>query len=78
MAVADATATLACSEWLGRRSSVLKKFGVPPAQAHPARGRFKFGDVRLGEGRYAADIPVGAAGGRGKVTASLIDADIPG
>lgn len=75
MAVLDsgATANSARFKWLGSRASVLKEFGVPRAQAYPAGAKYKFGNGRLGEVRNATDIPVGIAGGRGKVTASLKD-----
>ena len=67
-----ATANLARFEWLGHRNSVMEKFGAPPADPHPARAGFKFGEVR-----HAADIPVGIAGGRGIFTAFPTDTDIP-
>ena len=39
--------------------------------------RFKFGDVRAGEVRCAADIKVGIAGRRGAFTAFVLGAGIP-
>ena len=72
-----ATANLACFKRLDRRSSVLKEFGVLPAQQYPARARFEFGEGRLIEVRYAIDVPAGTDGGRGKFTAFLMGADIP-
>ena len=51
--------------------------GPLPAQAYPARARFQSGNGRLGEVRSAADIPVGVAGGRGKVAAFLLETGIP-
>ena len=72
-----ATATLACFKWLGRRNAALDKWVIPPAQPHPALAGFKFGKGRLGEVRFAAEISVGIAGGRGKFAAFLLAADIP-
>ena len=37
----------------------------------------QFGDGRIGEVRYAADIVVGIAGRRGAFTAFVMDAEIP-
>ena len=50
---------------------------VPPAQIYPARAIFDFGLGWLGEVLYAADIPAGIFGGRGKLAAFPIDADAP-
>ena len=49
---------------------------IQPAQTYPARARFKFRNGRVGDVRYAADIPAGIAGGRGEIAASLLGADI--
>ena len=62
---AGTTANLACFEWLDHRNTVSEKFGAPPAQPCPARARFKFGNCRLCEARYAAGSPIGLAGGPG-------------
>ena len=39
--------------------------------------RFEFDGGRQGEVRCAADIPVGIAGGRGKLAAVVLEADTP-
>ena len=46
------------------------------AEPCPARAIFKFGDGDLGAVRRAANILVAIAGGRGKFTASLLEAAI--
>ena len=42
-----------------------------------ARARFKYGNALPGVAQFAADIPVGFAGGRGAFTAFPLQADIP-
>ena len=74
---ACATANLACLKCLGHRNFVSKKFGTPPAKPYPDRARFKLGNGRPGEVRYAADFSFGLAAACGDFAASLIDADIP-
>ena len=49
---------------------------MPPAHPCPVRAKFKFGIGRMGEVRYAGNIPVVIAGGLGKFAAFLLDADI--
>ena len=51
--------------------------GIEKAYPYPAEARFKFGDGRIGEARYAADITVGIAGYKGSFTAFVLDAEIP-
>ena len=72
-----AAANFAFFKWSGRHNSALGKFGVPPAQSFPAIEGFKFGNGRVGEVRFSADILAWTAGGRGEVAAFLMDADIP-
>ena len=72
-----ATANLDCFDLLSRHNSVLWKWGIPPAQPYPARGRFKFGNGRLREVRFSASIPVGMSGGRGRSRAFALGAHVP-
>ena len=51
--------------------------GSPDANPNPTIARFKFGDGRVGEVRYAADIKVGIAERGGAFTAFVLVADIP-
>ena len=44
---------------------------------YPSAARFKFGDGRIGEVQYAANISVGIAGRKGTFTAFVMDAEIP-
>ena len=44
---------------------------------YPSAARFKFGDGRIGEVQYAANITVGIAGRKGAFTAFVMDAEIP-
>ena len=71
-----AVANSVCPEYLERHTSILKCWGVPRAETCPARARFKFGDGDLGAVRRAANILAAIAGGRGKLTASLLEAAI--
>ena len=51
--------------------------GFAKVNLYPTSARLKFGDRRIGEAKYAADIKVGTAG-RGGAFATLVrDADIP-
>ena len=72
-----ATADIVCFSWLARHNRNLGRRGIPRVATYPSRERFRFGDGRLGEVRYAADIPAGIAGNRGVSTAFVLDADIP-
>ena len=51
--------------------------GFPKVNPHPAFAPLKFGDWRVGEVKYAADIKVGVAARRGAFTTFVLDADIP-
>ena len=72
-----ATANLACFKLLQRHNSLQAKSGAPAAEMHPGAASFNFGNVRLEQVRYAADVPVAIAGRRGMFTALPVDADIP-
>ena len=74
---AGATANLVCFEWLDKRNSFLQNLGSPKVMPYPTTARLKFGDGRVGEVRFAADIEVGIAGCRGAFTDFVLDADIP-
>ena len=50
---------------------------MPPAKPYPVCAILKFGDGRMNEVRFATYLLVGTAGGRGKFTAFLMDADTP-
>ena len=71
------TANLASPEWFNRRNTLSGDFGAPTAQPYPDRTRFRFGGGRMSEFRFAADVPGGITGGRGKFTAFLLEAEIP-
>ena len=75
VAVVDtgAAATSVRSEWLKRRGEIF----VPPATAHPACARFKFGHGRLVAVRCPADFPVEVAGIHGKFATFVLEADVP-
>ena len=51
--------------------------GIPQVGAYRAMARFKFGDGRIGEVRYAADIKVGIAGCGCAFSVFALEADIP-
>ena len=72
-----ATANLVCRQWLANHNRFLERQGIEKAHLYPADARFKFGDGRIGEVRYAADITVGIAGRKGSFTAFVLDAEIP-
>ena len=44
---------------------------------YPSAARFQFGDGRIGEVQYAANVTVGIAGRKGTFTAFAMDAEIP-
>ena len=50
---------------------------MSPTQPSPSLARFKFVYGRLGVVRFAVDVPVGIAGGRGRFRAFFPKADIP-
>ena len=56
---------------------LLGKHGRHRVSTYPARARLKLGGGRLGEVRFAADIPVGVAGRKVEFTAFALEADIP-
>ena len=64
-------------KWLDHRNSVFVKCGVPLAQPYQDRARVAFSNGRMGGTRFAADTPVGIAGGRGEFSAPLMDTDAP-
>ena len=74
---AGASSNLVCFIWPGNHDSHLREMGSPKVGPYPTMARFKFGDVRVGEVRYAADIKVGIAGRRGAIAAFFLDAEIP-
>ena len=51
--------------------------GFAKVNLYPTSARLKFGDRRIGEAKYAADIKVGIAGRGGAFTTLVRDADIP-
>ena len=72
-----ARANLVRFSWLQRHNRILERRGIPRVTTYPSQARFRFVYGRLGEVRYAADIPVGIAGNTGMFTASVLEADIP-
>ena len=56
---------------------MLDKVGFRRVSTYLAQAQFKFGDRRLGDVKFAADIPVGIAGAKCALTACVLDADIP-
>ena len=62
---------------LDNRDSYEQKMRPPKVIPLPTRARSIFGDGRVGEVRYAADIKVGIAGCRGTFTALVFKAEIP-
>ena len=72
-----AAANLVCLRWPRNHNSLLGEQGLPRISTYPACARFKFGDGRHGEVRYAAVISVGLAGCKREFTAVLLEADIP-
>ena len=72
-----ATADFVCFSWLARHARFLGKNGIPRVTTYPSKARFRFSERPLGEVRHPADIPVGAAGKKGKFTALVLDAGIP-
>ena len=74
---AGATANLLCCERFGNRNSHLQKRGTPQVSTYPKKAHFEFGDGRIGEVHYAADLKVGIAGRRGACAAFAPGADIP-
>ena len=60
-----ATANLVCRSWLVNRNLFLERLGMEKVHPYPSAARFKFGDGRIGEVQYAANISVGIAGCKG-------------
>ena len=71
-----ATANLVCFKWLGNHNSHLQKTGILQVRTYPTMARFRYGDGRNGEVRFAAEIKVGIAGRKGAFTAPMLEADI--
>ena len=72
-----ATANLVCRAWVANRNLFLGELGMEKVRLYPSAARFKFGDGRIGEVQYAANITVGIAGRKGTFTAFVMDAEIP-
>ena len=60
-----------------KRNRLLERRGFQRPSAYPSKARFRSGYGRVGEVRYAADLPAGVAAYKGKFTASARDAEIP-
>ena len=72
-----ATANLVSFERLENHKSIVGKRGLRRKSSHTASARFKFGDGRRGEVRYAAEITVGTAACKDTLAAFASLADIP-
>ena len=72
-----AAANLVCFKRSENRNLLLGKQGLPRISTDPAGARFKFGDGRLREVRFVADVTVGDAGCQGALAAFALGADIP-
>ena len=72
-----ATANLVCRAWVANHNLSLGRLGMEKVHLYPSAARFKFGDGRIGEVQYAANISVGIAGRKGASTAFAMDAEIP-
>ena len=72
-----AAANLVRNKWLGHRKKTLGRWGVPRPVAYPACARLTFNGGRLGDVRFAADIPTRIAGSRGEFAASAPEPGIP-
>ena len=72
-----ATANLVRRAWLANHNQFLERMGMEKAHLYPSAARFKFGDGRIGEVQYAANITIGIAGCKGTFTAFVMDAGIP-
>ena len=72
-----ANASLVCLKWSQNRDSHLQQVGIPKVRTNPTKTRLKFGEDRIGEVRYAADIKVRIAARRGALAACVLEADIP-
>ena len=73
---AGATASAACVKWLEHHNSRLRQLGILKVSTYPTTARFKFGDGRVREVRYAADIKIGFAGRGGAFRAFALEPDI--
>ena len=72
-----ATANLARRAWLANHNQFLERLGIEKAHLYPSAARYKFGDGRIGEVQYAANITGGVAGCKGSLTALVMDDEIP-
>ena len=69
-----ATATLVCRAWVANHNLFFGSLSMEKVHLYPSAARFKFGDGRIGEVQYAANITVGIAGRKGTFTAFATDA----
>ena len=78
-AVSDtgAKANLACFRWLKHHNRISEREGNQKVPIYSSSARFRFGGGSPGDVRHAADIPEDIAGGKGKLAANVLDADIP-
>ena len=74
--LAGTAANLVCFKWLGNHISLPRKTGGPKVNTYLAMARFRFGDSRIGDVRYASDIKVGTPGSSGAVAAFVLEADV--
>ena len=72
-----AAANLVSRAWVGKRSLFLERLGAESVRLYPSAARFKFGDGRIGEVQFAANISVNSAGRRGAFATFVMDAEIP-
>ena len=72
-----ATANPLRFRWPKTHNSMLGKIGLPRVTTYPSQARFEFGDGRMGDVRFAADITVGTAGAEGSFVAVVLDVDPP-
>ena len=72
-----APANLVCFNCLENHNSHLQQVGIPPKMVHSTTARFKFGNGRIGEARYAADLKVGIAVRRGSIAVFALGEAIP-
>ena len=79
IAVSDTGAgpNLVCFSLLQPHNRILRREESPRVSTQLASARFRSGDGGLGEGRRAADTPVGIAGNKGEFAAFALEADIP-
>ena len=72
-----ATAKLVCFWSLTHRNSLLGETGLLGFATYPAQATSKFGDGRMGDVRFAADITGRIAGAKGNFPAFVLGAGIP-